>query len=49
MKTYIVKSWSTAHKKTRITRVETEKKEQARRAVEIYYPFDKIESVTLEG
>lgn len=49
MKAYIVKSWSSAHGKQRITRVEAESEEQAKQAVRNYYRFDKIESVTLEG
>ncbi|WP_276879420.1 hypothetical protein [Bacteroides heparinolyticus] len=48
MKVFIVKSWSSAHRKQRITRVEAESEEDARQAVRIYYRFDKIESVTLE-
>ena len=48
MKAYIVKSWSSAHGKQRITRVEAESEEQARQAVRNYYCLE-IESVTLEG
>lgn len=43
MKTYIVRSWSDAHKKERVTRIVNCKSEsEAKLVMHIRYPFDKI-------